>query len=366
MPVTKIKLPLLAEESIDTITATSHEVAESPNENAHRAAPGKTLTLAGAMRNFISADMQARNAQISSQHAGDGFTTLIKKFCAYLVRNDFDAKIVVGQTFLKRFVNACPQIHEKIKEIGEPNVAHNMQHPVVQVNGIVLDLCFLRLGTQYSGLNNFPYREFTKFFKEVKDVKHLMAITPEQAAHMMRMQKFAAAPKPPSQQTSDDLWWTESGAKPEYKTHWFIYKGKDAIPFKTTSGERVTLVKGAYFGVRENTASTDLVVLSDHPDLVIRLTIAKSDDLTAKGKPVKAPPASAIRSPKKIQIPMTAKAKKQRLAVLPKPVQQQRSGHHEDYDDAQPVTSLRGRIPVIDFEADDDLSGLDIPALGRR
>ncbi len=342
--------------TLPPMTAAAREGGEG-DDNAFRAAGNKTLTLAGALRKFIETDTRARNAQISSVSAGETSISLVKEFNAFLVRHDFDANVMVGCGYVKRLVSPCPQIAEDIKEHGEPHVTYNMQHAVVRVSGVVLDICFLRMGSTYMQMNNYPWKEFIKFWREIKDVKHLMSITPEKVKNMMKIAKFDA-PHNPWQDKKDKealkaRWDSQSAAV--FPSTWFVYTKSVATILKVGT-KKYRIAKGDYFSVRECNTRSDIITLASLPDETIKLSIPKSEELMEKAREVKAPPTNALKPPKQIKLSMIPTIKTR----LQKP--DTRSTDDDADDEAQPVTPMHGRIPVIELEYDDG-HGLDLPAM---
>lgn len=144
------------------------------------------LTLGGALKLFIETHHLAAHALISSVAAGDFNVSLVKQLREFLAARDFDATVLVGVGFKRMLVNPCPKLVEDIATYGEAKTAETLSHAVVRVSGMVIDLCYLRLGDTYEQVNNFALRQFQAFWKETRDMRSIMAITPDLAKELAR------------------------------------------------------------------------------------------------------------------------------------------------------------------------------------
>ncbi len=338
MKPTAISFPI---ESIETIFGTAKSRPRGKRSMSRVDDGGKTLTLGGALRRFIEINPHAHQSQISAVAAGDNNISLVKQFCAFLVKHDFDAEVLVGVGYRKKLVKPCPQLIAQMAEEGAPYVHTQLKHPVVKVNSVVIDLCFLRLGDSYEQSNSFSLKQFNEYWKETRNMADLMAITPEVAKRLAESQPgFAQARR-------------HAMASAAPMIHWFIYDSSVPASVYTTHGERVLIVKGEYFSVKESTRTEDLIFVATHPEKNIRLAITKSNALMRRSKAVLGAPTTAIKSPQQIQIPMKHPSKDD----VPKsrhPNKSDPARNDSEYDDvAQPATPSRVQIPVSELPDED-------------
>jgi hypothetical protein len=141
-----------------------------------------SFSLAGAVREFIENTSAAKQALANSTVAGMCNTSLTRALYKYLKNQDIDAELIVGEGFTKRLINPSVQLQDEIKVNGNASVAEKLQHGVVRVSGIVIDLTHLRLGETYAKVHNFPYREFKEFWIRTKSVSNLVDIRPDEMA----------------------------------------------------------------------------------------------------------------------------------------------------------------------------------------
>lgn len=146
----------------------------------------KTLTLGGALKLFIETHHAANFVQASARAANEQNVSITKALHAFLLARDFEPTIVVGIGFKKALVNPAPQLQQEVDASGATKAAASIRHAVVRVKGIVIDLCHRRLGDAYEQANNFAFVHFAPFWKEIKGVAHLMAITPDVAHELAR------------------------------------------------------------------------------------------------------------------------------------------------------------------------------------
>lgn len=263
-------------------------------EQALMATSGSSsLTLGGALKAFIDQTPLAHHAQISAVAAGDSNVSLTKQFCAFLVANDFDATVIVGIGYTKALRKPCPKLIEAIRESSEAKVAYNIQHAVVKVGGIVFDLTYLRLGDTYSHLNNFPVKEFYRFFREVKDMKHLMSITPDHARELARK--------------ADNGWTMGRAAMAVTMNAWRLYTSPLPLTLRTRTGKAVRFNAGDHFSVLTPKYEYALATVhhAEFPDIPLSVKPDVLVLLNERSRSVLSAPTAALRAPKMIRVDLT-------------------------------------------------------------
>lgn len=262
----------------------------------------RALTLGMALREFLAVNPNAHHAQISAMAAGDQNVTLSKQFCQYLQRHEFDASLVVGTGFVKRLISPCPQLVAKAQEIGLAKVEYTLQHAVVKVHDIVFDLTFLRLGENYEQVNNFMFKQFVNYWREVKDVAHLMSITPEHAKELARppqgFDRGRAAPAPAARPSilasvSNVVWYTYTGDRP--------------CRLRCEHGRKYWLKPGEAYAVSGPTDSSTTRFLNraEDPSVTFKMADPRINEIIAASRALVAAPSSAQRPPKKLKISST-------------------------------------------------------------
>lgn len=264
-------------------------------ERALTATSGSSsLTLGGALKAFIDQSPLAHHAQISAVAAGDSNVSLTKQLCAFLVAHDFDATVIVGIGYVKSLVKPCPKLVEEMRESSEAKVAYNLQHAVVKVGGLVFDLTFLRLGDTYSHLNNFTVREFYRYFREVKDMKHLMSITPDHARELAR---------------KADNGWTMGRRMSLAVTMnaWRLYTSPLPLTIRTRKGKAVRFSAGDHFSILTPKYEYALATVHhvEFPDVPLSVKPEILALLTERSRSVLSAPTAALRAPKMIRVDLT-------------------------------------------------------------
>jgi len=149
-------------------------------------AEDNSMSLAQAYRKFLEKNPRAASALRSAAQADSYHTSIVRDLYKFLVTHDIDAQVLLGKVFLKPLRNAAPRLEEAIKNVGEAKVRQQIQHAVIKANHLVIDLTHLRLGDNYTPLDNFPAREFEKYFASVEDITHLVKMTPEHIARILK------------------------------------------------------------------------------------------------------------------------------------------------------------------------------------
>lgn len=144
------------------------------------------FTLAGALRHFIDNSSIARRALESPHIAHETNTALTKALYRFLKRQDFEPKLLVGAGFKRNLSNCAPQLEDEIKQYGVKRVVKELTHGVVRVNDLVFDLTFKRLGDTYCMPYNFPYRDWSPCWEEVKPMSHIADMTADDTQRILR------------------------------------------------------------------------------------------------------------------------------------------------------------------------------------
>jgi hypothetical protein len=147
------------------------------------------FSLAGAVRYFIDENPVAKVALTNSGVAGESNASLTRALYKFLKAQDFYPALMVGYGFRKRLTSPSPQILEDMKKHGESCVVKELSHGVVKIHGLVVDLTHRRLGSSYSHLHNFPFKEFMAFWDEVKDMSHIADMTSEDAQALVKQNR---------------------------------------------------------------------------------------------------------------------------------------------------------------------------------
>lgn len=144
------------------------------------------FSLAGAVTEFIEDNMIARQALSNKEAAGPINISLTRSLYKFLKAHDFYPELVVGYGYMKELVNPCKLIEDDIRETTSQNVRKQLSHGVVRVNGIVVDLTHLRLGDTYEKIYNFPYRDFSRYWAQVKSMNHVADMKMDEAANRIK------------------------------------------------------------------------------------------------------------------------------------------------------------------------------------
>lgn len=146
----------------------------------------RSFSLAGAVREFIENTAAAKQSLSNSTAAGMCNISLTRALYKYLKSQDIDADLIVGQGYIKRLVNPSVQLQDEIKISGNAAVAKNLEHGVVRVSGLVIDLTHLRLGETYAKVYNFPFREFKEFWTHIKSMSNVADMSPQEMAARLK------------------------------------------------------------------------------------------------------------------------------------------------------------------------------------
>lgn len=181
----KVIIDLKGQRSIDLVSRT--------------ASLSGAFSLAGAVREFIENTSAAKQALQSAHTAGMCNISLTRALYKYLQKEDFDPELLVGCGYTKRLVNPCIQIQDQIKERGLRAVTDDMQHGIVRVRDMVIDLTHLRLGDTYQKVYNYPFREFKEYWIQIKSMSQVADFKPTDIAarvkNMNNISRFSAEEK---------------------------------------------------------------------------------------------------------------------------------------------------------------------------
>lgn len=144
------------------------------------------FSLAGAVTEFIEDNPVAKQALKSSDIAGMINISLTRSLYKFLKAHDFYPELVVGYGYLKDLDAPCKTLVDELKETTSQNVRKNLSHGVVRVNGIVIDLTHRRLGKTYEQVYNFPYRDFQKYWAQIKSMSHVADMNMDEAANRIK------------------------------------------------------------------------------------------------------------------------------------------------------------------------------------
>lgn len=136
------------------------------------------MSLAKAYRKFLDSSLQAKSAARSAEAAEQFQVSLVKQLYHYFKANDIDCEVLLGVGYRGKLVSPSKELAELIQEMGLTKVAKSIEHAVVKVNQLVIDPSYRRLGTEYEERDNYPVRDFYKYWMAVRPLKHLLELSP--------------------------------------------------------------------------------------------------------------------------------------------------------------------------------------------
>jgi hypothetical protein len=144
---------------------------------AHRSETAEcAATLARTVQEFINNSKFVQAATQEPEAADRAFPGLVKSLFKYLKREDFDVRLIECNGMKKPLRNPAPEL-EKEKPA-------NIQHAVVAVGQLIIDLCKPRLGDGYDLPSNYAEILLKQCWSTTRDVSHLALLTPEQIKDM--------------------------------------------------------------------------------------------------------------------------------------------------------------------------------------
>lgn len=127
---------------------------------------GNTVSLAQFFKSFFETDTAAKQAQISAEAADRSHPELVKRLSKVLTANGFENKVIVVTGFKKKLV-ACA---DSLRNIAPKDI----EHAVVRVGGLIIDICRLRLGNDYDVPSNYVASMVKQYWTGERDVTKLL------------------------------------------------------------------------------------------------------------------------------------------------------------------------------------------------
>ena len=128
------------------------------------------VSLNHSVRKFLESSQRARRAQTDVTVADESAPVIAFALFHHLRTDGFQPELLVCTGFTGALKGCAPVIEEAVREFGARVLAPNMIHFVVRAGNIVLDLGYLRLGTEYMNSNNTMMSMFKKYWKKIEDV----------------------------------------------------------------------------------------------------------------------------------------------------------------------------------------------------
>lgn len=127
-----------------------------------------------------------KKAFMSAEDAEQHYPGLIKKLSRFLTDEGWDNAVFEVQGYKKRLAkNAADDVIQQFNN----KKADGITHAVVCVRQLVLDPCRLRMGETYDLPWNYQVSRIDEYWKEKRDVTHLLRLTSEDVQALLRANK---------------------------------------------------------------------------------------------------------------------------------------------------------------------------------
>jgi hypothetical protein len=298
-----------------------------------------------AIRDFFSRNPDAEMCLSNKEKAGSLNVSVTKRLYKFLKTGGFSPRLLMGKGFRKPLVKPCVTLAMRMRAEGPDYVRENLSHGVVKVNDMVIDLTHLRLGENYQPYS-FPYKLLSQYWDRIVDVTNAVEMSIDTVRRNLRESQFSYS----ASDTKDVTTYT-----------WFKFKGVRKLTVLDSKGKTLELRPDQRFGVRENTAKLDhVIVQTDDTFKVYTVDIPKSDKLMSKsvkfrGKisPTAKPAIKPKKVVKKIELVPDAVQKKAVIKAIPK------ISMHVDPEDADDYSDNRVYKDDVPNQEDFDDSDFD-------
>ncbi len=135
------------------------------------------LNLAQAYKAFLKENGIAHRATQDPNVAEANQVRIVKALYHFLLDHDHECHVFQCHSFKRALIGASDKIEKTVREYGMDKAKMNVRHLVLRVNQLVIDPCFTRLGNNFTGLDNYPYRELQSYFEGFMQVKQLASLT---------------------------------------------------------------------------------------------------------------------------------------------------------------------------------------------
>ena len=143
----------------------------------------ESWTLARHIHHFIETNSTAKQALANAEAAEQNHISIAKNLYKYLAVADFEPRFRIASDLAFSLHNIPKLLNTKIVE--NPNLVRLLRHPLVQVNHVLFDFSFRRLGDNYLNKPDTTEREIKQYFKILTENSKLIEITPDQARLMV-------------------------------------------------------------------------------------------------------------------------------------------------------------------------------------
>lgn len=127
----------------------------------------KGISLHSSVKEFITRNTRARKAQIDVTVADEYAPIIAGALYQHLKADGFDCHLMACRGFKAKLVDCSPFMEEAIREIGSKLICDDLIHFVVRCGNVVLDLSYLRLGSEYLKSNNTMFNMFRGFWRDL-------------------------------------------------------------------------------------------------------------------------------------------------------------------------------------------------------
>lgn len=140
-----------------------------------------TVSLARFVNEFREYDTGAAAARATSKGANAQHPMLVKRLRAILEKDDWDPQIIVFKGYKGSFApDTCDEVRNTLRK--------DIEHAVVVVGNMAIDLCCLRLGSEYLPYT-YPMNQSFRYWDSHKDVSKFMKLSPQDVQHLMEKNK---------------------------------------------------------------------------------------------------------------------------------------------------------------------------------
>lgn len=144
------------------------------------------FSLAGVVSQFIEDHLLVRQALNSAEAAGPLNIKLTRALYKHLKAQDFDPDLIVGYGFTKPLTNPCKALKDELVHTPMASVCRDLSHGIVKVSGMAIDLTHRRLGSAYQQVYNYPFREFSDYWKHVQSMSQFVDMGMEEAVSRLK------------------------------------------------------------------------------------------------------------------------------------------------------------------------------------
>lgn len=157
--ITKVIITDVAEDLVPGLESISASIENTRGVSLH-----------SSVKEFLNNHIRALRAQHDVKYADEYCTDIAISLYRHLKNDGFDARILKCKGFTKDLKDCSQFTESAIRELGVSLVRNDMIQFVVQVNNVILDLSYRRMGSEYLHSNNTIKNTLKNYWKEIEAV----------------------------------------------------------------------------------------------------------------------------------------------------------------------------------------------------